>query len=406
MGGDTQEEFTMNKKMVKAAGLTALSAVVMMTGCGKINSNETLVTIKTEDGTKDTISLGYGNFVARYQQAMYDQYLLAYYGEDMWKSDMSGSGSTLQEDTKDGVLEDMEAQYLAKVHASDYGVEISKDQKNDIAEAAKKFISDNDKESLKAMGATEEYVKEYLEYRTYYALVSEAAKDAADADIKDEDCWMRSFSYVLFDTTGKTDADGNKTDLTDDEIAEMKTQAKELSTSEDFDAKVEELGLTTQNFSYLKGESEDESMDMSVIKEAEQLKEGEQSGVIVVEGTGMYVIKLTADHDEDASNSKRESLQSEAFDKLMEQWKEAITWKVNDKAWEKVQFDSLFKAPETKEDSTETSTEAEDTTATEETTEESTEESTEETEDTTADGETEETSEETSDETTEETEAE
>ena len=372
----------MNKKMVKAAGLTALSAVVMMTGCGKINSNETLVTIKTEDGTKDTISLGYGNFVARYQQAMYDQYLLAYYGEDMWKSDMSGSGSTLQEDTKDGVLEDMEAQYLAKVHASDYGVEISKDQKNDIAEAAKKFISDNDKESLKAMGATEEYVKEYLEYRTYYALVSEAAKDASDADIKDEDCWMRSFSYVLFDTTGKTDADGNKTDLTDDEIAEMKTQAKELSTSEDFDAKVEELGLTTQNFSYLKGESEDEAMDMSVIEEAEKLKEGEQSGVIVVEGTGMYVIKLTSDHDEDASNSKRESLQSEAFDKLMDEWKEAITWKVNDKAWEKVQFDSLFKAPETKEDSTE------------------------ETEDTTADGETEETSEETSDETTEETEAE
>ena len=334
----------MNKKMVKAAGLTALSAVVMMTGCGKINSNETLVTIKTEYGTKDTISLGYGNFVARYQQAMYDQYLLAYYGEDMWKSDMSGSGSTLQEDTKDGVLEDMEAQYLAKVHASDYGVEISKDQKNDIAEAA---------------------------------------KDASDADIKDEDCWMRSFSYVLFDTTGKTDADGNKTDLTDDEIAEMKTQAKELSTSEDFDAKVEELGLTTQNFSYLKGESEDETMDMSVIKEAEKLKEGEQSGVIVVEGTGMYVIKLTSDHDEDASNSKREVLQGEAFDKLMEQWKEAITWKVSDKAWEQVQFDSLFKAPETKEDSKETNQE-----------------------DTTADGETEETSEETSDETTEETEAE
>ena len=299
----------------------------------------------------------------------------------------------------------MEAQYLAKVHASDYGVEISKDQKNDIAEAAKKFISDNDKESLKAMGATEEYVKEYLEYRTYYALVSEAAKDASDADIKDEDCWMRSFSYVLFDTTGKTDADGNKTDLTDDEIAEMKTQAKELSTSEDFDAKVEELGLTTQNFSYLKGESEDEAMDMSVIEEAEKLKEGEQSGVIVVEGTGMYVIKLTSDHDEDASNSKRETLQGEAFDKLMEQWKEAITWKVSDKAWEQVQFDSLFKAPETKEDSMEDSKETEATTAPEESTE-VTEETTEETEDTTADGETEETSEETSDETTEETEAE
>ena len=346
MGGDTQEEFIMNKKMVKTAGLTALSAVVLMTGCGKINPNETLVTINTGDGTKDTITLGYGNFAARYQQAMYDQYLLAYYGEDMWKQDMTGSGSTLEGDTKDGVLEDLEAQYLTKLHASDYGVEISEEQKNDIAEAAKKFISDNDKESLEAMGATEAYVKEYLENRTYYSLVSAAAKEASDADIKDEDCWMRTFSYVLFDTTGKTDEDGNKTEYTDDEIAELKTQAKELSTAEDFDAKVEELDLTTSSFSYLKGETEEEAIDMSVIEEAEKLKEGETSGVVIVEGTGMYVLKLTADHDEDASQSKRESLQSEAFDKLIDEWKEAITYKVNDKAWEKVTFDSLFKAPE------------------------------------------------------------
>ena len=394
----------MNRKMVKTAGLTALSAVVLMTGCGKINPNETLVTINTGDA-KDTISLGYGNFAARYQQSMYDQYLLSYYGEDMWKSDMSGSGSTLEEDTKDGVLEDMESQYLTKLHASDYGVELTEDQKNDIAKAAKKFISDNSKESLEAMGATEEYVKEYLEYRTYYSLVSAAAKEASDADIKDEDCWMRTFTYVLFDTTGKKDEEGNVTEYTDDEIAELKTQAKELSTSEDFDAKVEELGLTTQNYSYLKGESEDNTMDMSIISEAEKLKEGEQSGVIVVDGVGFYVIKLTADHDEDASQTKRESLQSEAFDKLLDEWKEAITWKVNDKAWEKVKFDSLFKAPETeesKEDDTTTES-TENTTATE-----STEEVTEETnqEEATADGETEEASEETTDETTDETEAE
>ncbi|MBQ6462722.1 MAG: hypothetical protein IJJ59_05325 [Pseudobutyrivibrio sp.] len=397
----------MNKKMVKTAGLTALSAVMLMTGCAKINPNETLVTINTGDA-KDTISLGYGNFAARYQQSMYDQYLLSYYGEDMWKSDMSGSGSTLEADTKDGVLEDMESQYLTKLHAGDYKIELSKDQKNDIAKAAKKFISDNSKESLEAMGATEEYVKEYLEYRTYYSLVSAAAKEEADADIKDEDCWMRTFTYVLFDTTGKKDEEGNVTEYTDDEIAELKTQAKELSTSEDFDAKVEELGLTTQNYSYLKGESEDNTMDMSIISEAEKLKEGEQSGVIVVDGVGFYVIKLTADHDEDASQTKRESLQSEAFDKLLDEWKEAITWKVNDKAWEKVKFDSLFKAPETEESKEDTTTteSTENTTATE-----STEEVTEETEETnqeeaTADGETEETSEETTDETTEETEAE
>ena len=366
----------MNKTTVKSAGIAALSAALLFTGCGKLNPDATLVTINTGDGTKDTISLGYGNFVARYQQSMYDQFLLSYYGEGMWTTDMSGTGSTLQDDTKDGVIDDMESQYLAKYHAADYGVELSEEQNTAIAEAAAKFISDNPAETIEVMGATEDYVKQYLEYRTYYTLVSEAAKDASDADIKDEDCWMRSFSYVLFDTTGSTDEEGNLVEYTDEEISDMKAQASQLSTSEDFDATVEELGLTAQTYSYLKGEEEDDTMDFSIIEAAESLSEGDVSDVIEVEGTGFYVIRLDSDHDEDASQTKRESLQSEAFDALMETWKAEITWTVNEKAWDKVEFNSLFKAiekEETTETDTEETTETDSVDASEATTEETTE---------------------------------
>ena len=366
----------MNKTTVKSAGIAALSAALLFTGCGKLNPDATLVTINTGDGTKDTISLGYGNFVARYQQSMYDQFLLSYYGEGMWTTDMSGTGSTLQDDTKDGVIDDMESQYLAKSHAADYGVELSEEQNTAIAEAAAKFISDNPAETIEVMGATEDYVKQYLEYRTYYTLVSEAAKDASDADIKDEDCWMRSFSYVLFDTTGSTDEEGNLVEYTDEEISDMKDQASQLSTSEDFDATVEELGLTAQTYSYLKGEEEDDTMDFSIIEAAESLSEGDVSDVIEVDGTGFYVIRLDSDHDEDASQTKRESLQSEAFDALMETWKAEITWTVNEKAWDKVEFNSLFKAiekEETTETDTEETTETDSVDASEATTEETTE---------------------------------
>ena len=341
----------MNTRKIKAAGLTALSAAVLFTGCGSsINPSDTLVTITTADGTKDTITLGYGNFAARYQQSMYDQYLLAYYGESMWSTDMSGTGSTLEEETKDGVLESMEEQYLAKLHASDYGVELTDEQNTAIADAAAQFISDNDEETLDIMGATEEYVKEYLEYRTYYQLVSEAAMEASDADISEDDTWMRTFSYVLFDTTGKTTDEGTVEEYTDEELADMKAQAETLATSADFDADVENLGLTTSSYSYLKGEEEDSTMDMAIIEAAEKLDEGEVSDVIEIDGVGYYVIRIDADHDEDASQSKRESLQSEAFDTLMDGWKEEIEWKVNDKAWAKVKFDTLFQAPETEEE--------------------------------------------------------
>ena len=255
----------MNTLRVKSVGMAALAATVLFTGCGKISPNATIVIINTGDGSKDTITLGYGNLTAKYQQSMYDQFLLGYYGEGMWSSDMSGTGSTLEDDTKDGVLTDMEEQYLAKLHASDYGITLTEEQNTAIADAAAQFISANSKESLDAMGTTEEYVKQYLEYRTYYSLVSNSAKEAADADIKDKDYWMRTLTYVAFDTTGKTDETGHLVKYTEDEIADMKSQAKHLSEAKDFDATVEELGFTGQTYSYLKGETEVETMDKLIV---------------------------------------------------------------------------------------------------------------------------------------------
>ena len=162
-----------------------------------------------------------------------------------------------------------------------------------------------------------------------------------------------------------TDETGALVEYTEDEIADMKAQAKELSEAKDFDATVEELGVQGQTFSYLKGETEDDTMDMSIITAAESLSEGDVSDVIEVDGVGYYVIRLDSDHDETASQQKRESLQSEAFDKLMETWKAAITWTVDEKAWAKVEFgNKLFKAPEVEETTdTTTDTTAEDDTA-------------------------------------------
>ncbi|SDB28488.1 foldase protein PrsA [Pseudobutyrivibrio sp. YE44] len=391
----------MNNTRLKSAGIAALSAAVLFTGCGKLDSDATLVTIKNGDAT-DTISLGYANFAARYQQSMYDQFLLGYYGEDMWSQDMSGKGSTLEEETKDGVLTELEEQYLAKCHTRDYKIKLSEDQEKAIDEAAKKFMSDNSKETIEAMGATEEYVKQYLESRTYYTYVSNAAKEQLGADITEDDCWMRTFTYAVFETTGKKDEEGNVTEYTEDEIANLKKDAEELAAAKDFTAQAEKLGVTTTPYSYLKGETEDSTVDMSIITAAEALKEGEVSAVIEVDGVGYYVLKLDKDHDEDASTNKKESLESEAFTKLMDKWKESITWKVDEELWKEVKFDTLFKAVEkeeteepaeettteettekkTEETTSEESTEAESEEKTEDKTEEKTEESTEDSEQT------------------------
>ena len=376
---DLQEDYIMNKKSFTKAGVAALASAVLLAGCSKINPDATLITINPGDGTKDTITLGYGNFAARYQQAFTDQMLLGYYGEDMWQSDQfSQAGSTLEQETKGTIIDNIEECYLAKSHANDYDIKLSDDQKKAIKKAAKKFMSDNSKETIEVLGATEEYVEKYLEDRTYLILVSDAAKKVADKDITEEQCWNRTFSYVLFDTTGKTDESGAVVEYTDDEIAEFKKQAEELSKSKDFDGDVEKLEKTAQKFSYLKGEKEDQSMDMGIINAAEKLSEGEVSSVIEVEGVGFYVIRLDSDHDKDASQREREKLQQDAFNELMDTWKEAVVFKVDDKQWEKVKFDTLFKAvekPEDKKDETsEESTEDTQEVDTEESTEDTTEE--------------------------------
>ena len=124
----------MKLKNFKSVGVAALTAAVLFTGCGGIKPDATLVTINTGDGSKDTITLGYGNFSARYQQALYDQFLLAYYGEGMWSQDMYGTGTTMQDETKQSVMDRIEDQYVAKLHASDYGVALSDEQNKAVAQ--------------------------------------------------------------------------------------------------------------------------------------------------------------------------------------------------------------------------------------------------------------------------------
>ncbi len=366
----------MNKKIIAKTCAGAMAASVLFTGCGSLNPSATAIKINTGDST-DTISLGYINFVAQYQTAIYDSFFMSYYGEGYMNQDLTSSGSTMGESTIDSVVEDLEEQYLCKLHASEYDVELSDDDNTAIADAAAAFISDNDQESLDAMGATEDYVKAYLEYRTYQTRVEAAVKEAADAEVTDDECWQRTFSYVLFDTSASQDEDGVVQEKTDDELVELKAQAKQLanaSSSEDFDAIADELGVTASTYSYTKGEEEDDSLDMSVIEAAEDLTEGAISDVIDVEGTGYYVLRLDADHDEEASETERQSLieekQSDFYDTTLEGWKADVTWNAVDKQLDKITFTNHYTEPEATEETTE------DTSSTDTSAEESSEDTT------------------------------
>ena len=63
--------------------VSGVLAASMLVGCGGINKNETVATL---DGQE--IKLGVANFAARLQQAEADDFYRAYFGDDVWSSDL------------------------------------------------------------------------------------------------------------------------------------------------------------------------------------------------------------------------------------------------------------------------------------------------------------------------------
>ena len=349
---------------VKKLAVVALSGAMLFTGCGRINTNATLVTVTSGD-TTETITLGYGNFVARYNQALYDMYYGSYMGEDMWTEDMTGSGSSMQEETKESVLDEMETWYVSKQNADTYGVSISSEDETAIGDAAKAFIEANSQTALDQMGATEEYVKRLLTDRTYASRVQAAIEQEAEGEIEvtDDEAKQSTFSYFLFEkeeeNAAAVTADAVKDAIEqvesgDDSAAEAKAaneealaNAKKVASAENFEKAGEDAGATLETYSYTTkaDPTEDGGMDAAVIEAAKKLSEGKVSDVIDTD-SGYYVIRLDKKYDKEATETKREELKntkiSEYYDDIVEGWKGDITWTVDEKAWEKVRFEERF----------------------------------------------------------------
>ena len=149
----------MKIKKVAALALAAVMGASMLAGCASKSIDEDAVVVKMKDGE---VRLGVANFMARYTQYTYDSIYGSYFKDDYWSQDMSGKGKTMEEEVKSQVMDSLKTYYALAAHADDYGVKITKEDKKKIEKAAKKFISDNSKDAVTEMSATEEDVEEYL----------------------------------------------------------------------------------------------------------------------------------------------------------------------------------------------------------------------------------------------------
>ena len=335
------------KKIISLVFAAAL-AMSLMTGCGGINKDKTVMKVGDEN-----VSLGLANFMARYQQAMYE----SYYGisEDSWSQNVDEE-TTYEDSVKDEIIKLLQNMVLERQHAADFDAELTDEEKEAAAEAAKAFMDANDSAAKDAVTASEDIVTEYLELMTIQNKVESAIRDTVtEEDITDEDALQKKMQYVYF-SFSETDAAGTVTMLDDDQKKDVKEKAdafaKAAADAEDFAGLAVQQGYLSEEATF---DAETETPDPGLCEAAFDLKEGEVTDVIEGE-TGYYVAKLVSELDREATDAKKPEVladkQEEAVEKQLKAWKKETKIKVYKNRWKKVDFEKegvTFKSEETEE---------------------------------------------------------
>ena len=344
--------------MRKAAGRTAAAVLAgglaagMLTGCGekKLDGTKTVATV---NGTE--IPMGIVSLMARQQQAQMDAMYASFGngGVNIWDTVADEkSGETYGEQAAKDTLKQVELMYIMKDKAADYKVEVTEEDEKAIAEAAKAFMEANSEETIEELSVTEAQVKTYLELQTYQQRMYDAVMNEAKVEVTDEEANQSAFTYVSISTSGE--------DLTEDDKKKKKEQAQEIldkmkedpagdmsEVAKDVD---ESYSALTGTFTTAESKEEDEASSYyprEVLDVLRGLKEGEMAPEVIETDTGYYVVRLDKALDEEATKSKRESLESEKkteyYTETTEKWLEDAEIKADNKVLETLKITDTHK---------------------------------------------------------------
>lgn len=353
------------KKAIALVAIAALS-ITALAGCKKqepIDNSEIVMTV----GDKE-VELGVANFLVRYQQS-YTEDMYEMYGMEIdWSYEVE-EGVTYEEDLKSSVLESLKQLYVLDAHAADYNVTLTEDETAKIDEAAKAFEKANTDEANEKVSG--KYAAEYLRLVTISDKMKDAIKASHTPEVKEEEVNQKIMYYVAYETS-TTDDSGATTELSEDEIADLKADAQALLDSAKASAngnlesyaKEKEVEATKAPFN-----ASNEELDEALVKAADALELNGFTDVIVGE-SAIYVAQVTSLFDQEATDKAREELveerKEEYYTETVEKWTEETESKINDEVWAKVSLDGLKvtsitpEEEETEEDTTDDT--ADDTT--------------------------------------------
>lgn len=326
----------------RAAVLTVagLLAAGTLAGCsGSINTDAVVATVGDED-----ITLGVANFYARMTQGQYETYyagMMGMTGEDMWAQEVE-EGKTYEQAVKESIMTELENLYIIAQHAADYEVSLTEDEQGAIREAATQFDERNSDETKEAVSGYRKDIEKYLELFTIQNKMESKMKEGVDEEVSDEEAAQKAMKYVYF-SFSSTDDSGNTVDLTDEEKEALRDDAQTLADrvkdGEDMTEVAEEMGLTVNDLTF---DEESTGPNEDLVAEVDGFTEvGETTGPIESD-LGIYVGQLTSLLDRDATDQEKNNIveerRQEQYDSLLEEWRDGVKIEVDEKAWDKIDF--------------------------------------------------------------------
>lgn len=341
-------------KKIVCGMLAGVLSVSLLTGCGakSLDGTQTVLSVGDTD-----ISLGTFTSLLRYQQAItYDYYQnmaasYAAYGlsadfSTLWDADLTENNTTTDTEEDgwssgltvktyadqllDNVATTLASYVVVAQHAEDYGVSLSSDDEDTIAQVAKAFVDESDEKVLSLNGITEESVIECLTWYTLYCRVYDAYEAASDITVSDEEAQSMTVSYLRF-TIDESSEDYATEDAVKEQAAASLVEVL-ADTDMDFTAYAEDYSNVYANTESMAVNSENEDdyiFSLDDVKTLSALENGSVYTELLNDDSGnYYIIRMDNNHDEEATESYRKTLLSEkildAFHEQMDAWAEEL----------------------------------------------------------------------------------
>ena len=326
-----EAEMIKNVKKILALTLVLVFAAAAFAGCGKINGTKTALTVNGEE-----LSTGTVNLYLRYQQAAYVNLMAAYgmvsadsgYWDGISDAETKQTyGETFLSDIKSYMIN----MAVTRQHAEEYGCALTEEEEAKVSEVAADFISDNATVS-EWIGVSQADAENLISLITYQNKMYDYMIADVDTEVSDDEAAQSTIYYIRLGLTPPSEYEGTEEEYAAERKETAESILKDIKDLKDpeMDEMTEKAAayddtLTAYSGSFGKNdEAASSGFDEAVVTAAKSLKDGEVYDGVIETERALYLIKLEAEFDREATDTKKDSMvhsrQQERYSELLTQW--------------------------------------------------------------------------------------